>query len=76
MIEEFVGTSYLTSSMRGNIRWAAAELYDIPGEDDAPVTLSAECDVYSFGSIVLQVSSLSSRLKNFHNFAKTLGIDL
>lgn len=55
MIEEFVGTSYLTSSMRGNIRWAAAELYDIPGEDDALVSLSAECDVYSFGSIVLQV---------------------
>ncbi|KAG1747598.1 kinase-like domain-containing protein [Suillus lakei] len=40
MIEEFAGTSYLTSSIRGNIRWAAAELFDIPEgdeEDDAPV---------------------------------------
>ncbi|KAG1813919.1 kinase-like domain-containing protein [Suillus subaureus] len=58
MIEEFVGTSYLTSSIRGHIRWAAAELYDIPEgdeEDDASVSLSVECDIYSFGSIVLQV---------------------
>ncbi|KAG2153552.1 kinase-like domain-containing protein [Suillus bovinus] len=58
MIEEFVGTSYLTSSIRGHIRWAAAELFCIPegdGEDDASVSLSVECDIYSFGSIILQV---------------------
>ncbi|KAG1886220.1 kinase-like protein [Suillus subluteus] len=58
MIEEFVGTSYLTSSIRGNIRWAAAELYDVPEgdeEDDTSVSLSVECDIYSFGSIILQV---------------------
>ncbi|KAG2099883.1 kinase-like domain-containing protein [Suillus discolor] len=57
MIEEFIGTSYLTSSIRGNVRWAAAELYDIPesDEDDSLVSLSVECDIYSFGSIILQV---------------------
>ncbi|KAG2341955.1 kinase-like protein [Suillus weaverae] len=58
MMEEFIGTSYLTSSIRGNIRWAAAELFDVPeddGEDHAPVLLSVECDIYSFGSIILQV---------------------
>lgn len=58
MMEEFIGTSYLTSSIRGNIRWAAAELFDIPeddGEDHGPVLLSVECDIYSFGSIILQV---------------------
>lgn len=58
MIEEFVGTSYLTSSIRGNIRWAAAELYDVPegdGEDDTSLSLSVECDIYSFGSIILQI---------------------
>lgn len=62
MIEEFTGTSYLTSSIRGNVRWAAAELYDIPESDgdDSQVSLSVECDIYSFGSIILQVNSLSS----------------
>jgi hypothetical protein len=52
---EFVGPSYLTSTIRGNIRWAAAELFD--EEDEASVSLSIECDIYSFGSIFLQVSS-------------------
>lgn len=57
MIEEFNGTSYLTSSIRGNVRWAAAELYGTPESDgdDSQVSLSVECDIYSFGSIILQV---------------------
>ena len=56
IILEFVGTN----SIRGNIRWAAAELFDAPKDDkkgDASVSLSKECDIYSFGSITLQVSS-------------------
>lgn len=73
MIEEFVGTSYLTSSIRGNIRWAAAELYDIPGEDDAPVSLSAECDVYSFGSIILQVLTCKVPYHDVKNNNAVLG---
>ncbi|KAJ8584258.1 kinase-like protein [Rhizopogon salebrosus TDB-379] len=57
MLLEFIGPSYLTSSIRGNIRWAAAELFDIPedDQDEAAVCLSIECDIYSFGSIALQV---------------------
>ncbi|KAG0692157.1 kinase-like protein, partial [Suillus ampliporus] len=58
MIEEFIGTSYVTSSIRGNIRWAAAELFGaLEGdeEDDASASLTVECDIYSFGSIILQV---------------------
>ncbi|KAG1719937.1 kinase-like domain-containing protein [Suillus lakei] len=61
LIVEFAGTSYLTSSMKGNIRWAAAELFEVPEDDDedqegeVSVSLSIECDIYSFGSIFLQV---------------------
>ncbi|KAG1735622.1 kinase-like protein, partial [Suillus paluster] len=51
IIREFIGTSYFTSTIRGNIRWAAAELFV---EDDG-VTLTTECDIYSFGSITLQI---------------------
>ncbi|KAG2096406.1 hypothetical protein BD769DRAFT_1515673 [Suillus cothurnatus] len=60
MIVKFVGTSYLTSSIKGNIRWAAAELFEVPEDDEedeseASVSLSTECDIYSFGSIFLQI---------------------
>ncbi|OAX35238.1 kinase-like protein [Rhizopogon vinicolor AM-OR11-026] len=58
IIMEFIGTSYLTSTIKGNIRWAAAELFGVPEddeEDEAAVSLSTECDTYSFGSIALQV---------------------
>ncbi|KAG1724185.1 kinase-like domain-containing protein [Suillus lakei] len=55
---EFVGTSYFTNSINGNIRWAATELLEIPEDDEegeASTLLSTECDIYSFGSIILQV---------------------
>ncbi|KAG1747987.1 kinase-like domain-containing protein [Suillus paluster] len=59
IILEFIGTSYFTTSISGNIRWAAAELFEVPEDDDddeaASVSLSIECDIYSFGSITLQV---------------------
>jgi hypothetical protein len=61
MVLGFTNPSYFTTSIKGNIRWAAAELFEVPDdddadEDDAAVSLSTECDVYSFGSIALQVS--------------------
>ncbi|OAX35236.1 kinase-like protein [Rhizopogon vinicolor AM-OR11-026] len=58
ILAEFIGTSYLTSTINGNIRWAAAELFEVPedGEEhEAVISLSTECDIYSFGSIALQV---------------------
>jgi len=58
MILEFTTPSYLTTSIRGNIRWAAPELFEVPEDDDeneAAPLLSIECDIYSFGSITLQV---------------------
>ncbi|KAG2342711.1 kinase-like protein, partial [Suillus weaverae] len=53
IIQEFIGTSYFTSSIRGNVRWVAAELCEISEDDE--LSLSTECDIYSFGSITLQV---------------------
>ncbi|KAG1744290.1 kinase-like domain-containing protein [Suillus lakei] len=53
IILEFVGTSYFTSSIRGNVRWVAAELCEVSEDDE--LSLSTECDIYSFGSITLQV---------------------
>lgn len=53
IILEFIGTSYFTSSIRGNVRWVAAELCEAPEDDE--VLLGTECDIYSFGSITLQV---------------------
>jgi WD40 repeat protein len=55
---EFVGTSYFTNSITGNIRWAAIELFEITEGDEeceSSNLLSTECDIYSFGSITLQV---------------------
>ncbi|OJA14203.1 hypothetical protein AZE42_09474, partial [Rhizopogon vesiculosus] len=58
MLLEFIGPSYFMTTIRGNIRWVAAELFEVPedqDEDEISVSLSTECDIYSFGSITLQV---------------------
>ncbi|KIJ18501.1 hypothetical protein PAXINDRAFT_97288 [Paxillus involutus ATCC 200175] len=55
---EFLGTSFFTSSSCGNVRWAAPELFQVPeGEGSRSVICSEETDVYSYGSIILQVLS-------------------
>ncbi|KAF8836887.1 kinase-like protein [Paxillus ammoniavirescens] len=55
---EFLGTSFFMSSSLGNIRWAAPELFQVlEGEGNQSVLCSSETDMYSFGSIMLQVLS-------------------
>jgi len=54
IIAEFQGTSYFTSSIGGAVRWAAPELYRVY-EDHAFPVVTAECDIYSYGSLTLQV---------------------
>jgi hypothetical protein len=81
MIVEFVGTSYLTSSIKGNIRWAAAELFEVPEDDEedeseASVSLSTECDIYSFGSIFLQVNVFVFLREILFHFMHALDTDL
>ncbi|KAG8219152.1 kinase-like domain-containing protein [Butyriboletus roseoflavus] len=55
---EATGSSYLTSTVRGSVRWAAPELFDV-GEDHQkePVHVSPDpqSDIYSFGSTMHQV---------------------
>ncbi|KAG2363971.1 kinase-like domain-containing protein [Suillus spraguei] len=66
IILEFIGTSYFTNSIQGNIRWVAAELFE-----DEDVSLSPECDIYSFGSITLQV--LTCRTP-YHNVKRDITV--
>ncbi|KAG1831063.1 kinase-like domain-containing protein, partial [Suillus variegatus] len=69
IILEFVGTSYFTSSIRGNVRWVAAELCEVSEDDE--LSLSTECDIYSFGSITLQV--LTCKVP-YHNVKKDIAV--
>ncbi|KAG2060044.1 kinase-like protein [Suillus hirtellus] len=69
IILEFVGTSYFTSSIRGNVRWVAAELCEVSEDDE--LSLSPECDIYSFGSITLQV--LTCKVP-YHNVKKDFAV--
>lgn len=51
---EFGNTHYWPSTVGGAIRWRAPELLPTPSNNYAPV-LNSPCDVYSFGSLTLQV---------------------
>jgi serine/threonine protein kinase len=57
MISQFFGTSNVSSTISGNSRWGAPELFAIPDAQDGTSAnrLSKETDIYSFGSIMLQV---------------------
>ncbi|KIJ05627.1 hypothetical protein PAXINDRAFT_93207, partial [Paxillus involutus ATCC 200175] len=53
---EFLGTSFFMSSSFGNIRWAAPEVFQTPeGEGNQSILCSTKTDVYSYGSLMLQV---------------------
>ncbi|KAI6108078.1 kinase-like domain-containing protein [Pisolithus sp. B1] len=52
-LKELWGSAYFTESARGTLRWAAPELF----EDGTIGFAGPPCDVYSFGSIILQVIS-------------------
>ncbi|KAN0073841.1 Protein kinase-like domain containing protein [Tylopilus felleus] len=55
---EATGSSYITSTVRGSIRWAAPELFEIDEEQQQEpihVLPSPQSDIYSFGSTMLQV---------------------
>jgi len=55
---ETTGSSYLTSTVRGSVRWAAPELFEIDEEQQGePVHVlpNPQSDIYSFGSTMLQV---------------------
>lgn len=56
-----------TSMAGGSMRWRAPELLSPTMEDSGDFTpvLTSACDIFSFGSITLQVSILASRMNSF-----------
>ncbi|GLB38631.1 putative protein tyrosine kinase [Lyophyllum shimeji] len=67
IIAEFQATSYFTSTIGGAVRWTDALFYRIYGEDEEPPTISTRSDIYSFGSVMLEV--LSGRMP--YHYIKT-----
>ncbi|KAF9241786.1 kinase-like protein [Melanogaster broomeanus] len=55
--QEFLGTSYFTTSSRGNMRWAAPELFDLASDGSPKAIINEKTDIYSFGSVTLQALS-------------------
>ena len=55
IIAKFEGSSYWSSTVGGAIRWLAPEL--LPQAGSTPI-LTPACDVYSFGSVMLEVSRM------------------
>ncbi|KIJ09700.1 hypothetical protein PAXINDRAFT_87099, partial [Paxillus involutus ATCC 200175] len=57
IVKEFLGTSYLSCSMNGTARWAAPEIFTTHGDESLVWIPTEQSDIYSFGSIMLQVCS-------------------
>ncbi|KDQ54704.1 hypothetical protein JAAARDRAFT_402050 [Jaapia argillacea MUCL 33604] len=56
VMAEFQGTSCFTSNIGGAVRWAAIELYRVQ-PDGFERTVSIMSDIYSFGSVMLEVGA-------------------
>ena len=56
VVGEFMDTTK-SSVLGGAVRWAAPEVYDIPGDqnDSRVVGPTMSSDIYSFGSLALEV---------------------
>ncbi|KAJ7325546.1 kinase-like protein [Mycena albidolilacea] len=69
IVVEFCGTSSLTSCIGGAVRWADPSLYSLRADnsDEAaqePPALTPRSDIYSFGSVTLEI--LSGRIPYFY----------
>ncbi|KAI6155150.1 kinase-like domain-containing protein [Pisolithus tinctorius] len=54
-LKELWDSDYFTESARGTLRWAVPELFQCDEESGVTGFAESPCDVYSFGSIILQV---------------------
>lgn len=57
MITDLQGGASATSSIGGNVRYAAPELYHVSG-DDVRTIPTIHSDIYSLGGVILQVCVL------------------
>ncbi|KAF8835361.1 kinase-like protein [Paxillus ammoniavirescens] len=58
VVLEFRAAPYVSTAIGNSVRWAAPELFELPETNDGPpLQLSMPSDIYSFGSIMLQVLS-------------------
>ncbi|KAF8437649.1 kinase-like domain-containing protein [Boletus edulis BED1] len=72
---ETTGSSYLTSTVRGSVRWAAPELFEIGEEQQKETVLvlpSTQSDIYSFSSTMLQVFTGKVPYHYYKNDAQVL----
>lgn len=58
IMEEYRAASLMTSTIGGACRWTAPELFPIGVEMESVPSLTKACDIYSFGSVGLQVSQM------------------
>jgi serine/threonine protein kinase len=57
------GPSYVTSSIGGSVRWAAPEHFRLL-EDSCVSTVTTYGDIYSYGSVMLQVRAINTMQRN------------
>ncbi|KAJ8518409.1 hypothetical protein ONZ45_g4536 [Pleurotus djamor] len=55
IVSDIQGASTLTTSINGNVRFAAPEMYHLDAEDDTLPAATTQSDIYSFGSVTLLV---------------------
>ncbi|KIJ10909.1 hypothetical protein PAXINDRAFT_16131 [Paxillus involutus ATCC 200175] len=56
IILEFRTAPYLSTAIGTSVRWAAPELFEVPDTANGPLLqLTMQSDIYSFGSVMLQV---------------------
>jgi serine/threonine protein kinase len=64
VVAEACGPLYVTSSIGGSVRWAAPEYFRI-SEGSSVSTVTTHGDIYSYGSVMLQVRNMMQVLATF-----------
>ena len=57
IVEDLVENNYYTSSLGGAVRWAAPELFQISAAQATLPKATVASDIYSYGSVVLEILS-------------------